>query len=1204
MQTCVSNNSKLKKYGSLVSDNVKEKNTTEYHKLLLQNLANTKFFTIKTQINFRFVQPSIGNQHLLLIVNGEKLFKPPSKPDRNCAYGYLERKKNRERFPNNKEEIEELLDALNNAISIISNSFKTNIFTLDKEYMIILGREGIADVHLCLLSSHNRVFIIPQKYGVNLIESIEEQVGHRWGQMINNRKRNFIHTVQIVENYSFSNVPKSIYYKLCEFIYTVARDVIPNGKNKSVFQTVFSLFVHISDQLYLLLGSSEPDLLAYFHKISDIDDLIKIMEFDLMSVDIQEIKMKKLQRRRVKLSVVGEGRHGKTCLIRALSGKPFKITLSTQSVDRKEFRFSFSPNLLQIRNDFHWIKINEDHMQKSVMGSIILNFYDPGKGIKDVTCIAKKKNIVPHHDTLDVITPGILDENFPNQKQNIISIKIEQEIELANEQVITTEKRQKEKNFMNKITKFARESEEGMIYVNVWDFAGQETYFSSHRFLITESHSVFLLVVNLKEWSKEETIKKTHWWYKSIQQHSPHVIVVATHADCLTDSELLKSMRSLRGAIKSPLAFCLVNLPAEISGSFYYDNWQKRYLQKKLEEISEKDEWKMGIEETRKYLTEQLHNQLDKEELPAVWLYYEHEILELSKIKPVIERSELKSLGKNCYLEEEECNDALKYFSDLGTILLYEKLNDRGAEKKSAEGLENMVVINSHWLIECFKAIVIRSDLDNVQNTLDEKTKELLKEGIITREFIQHRYNTQKILQLCDVDTIINLLHYYRIIYTHENQPEYFHAPHLMPEKELSFEFDMNNGSNNSLVELKYFPKLISMGTMTDLIVCSSKWTTKIEKNHHPWRNGVWWQTNEHYDKVKMIPENDSVEITVYGPNSFEEATLVMKRLQEEIFCPSILLNANEESVDEALCNLISRLKIPDDYHSNISKIIKKIKKSLETSISVSHQIKESGSYKRGTSLFPINDIDLIVVLDDSFRTENSPEFVIEKLSDEIDKMKVKSYKKIRAKRQTRSVGFEMIPKNRINNPKKISFDIVPAFVKECEILGRVLEIPDCKRKIWITTNPENHEMILNSCVKLKEIVKFVKKWLLQQKKLFLKQNNKKAAKIYKVKSFNVEAMLLSCHDLVNFLNNTEKPSYKFALEITFRYLRQSVLKPLIPPDGLIVTEIPETVDAKELKNEAFTQVYNLIRKANKAHEEGKYRTALRLWKSIFLDLY
>ena len=103
------------------------------------------------------------------------------------------------------------------------------------------------------------------------------------------------------------------------------------------------------------------------------------------------------------------------------------------------------------------------------------------------------------------------------------------------------------------------------------------------------------------------------------------------------------------------------------------------------------------------------------------------------------------------------------------------------------------MVINSHWLIECFKLIVIRSDLDYVLNALDDNIKNLLKEGIITREYIQCKYDTPKsILQLSRVDTIINLLRYYGVIYTHESQQEYFHAPYLMPEEELSFQYGQN----------------------------------------------------------------------------------------------------------------------------------------------------------------------------------------------------------------------------------------------------------------------------------------------------------------------------------------------------------------------------------------------------------------------------
>ena len=1218
---------RLKELFSLFSDNLTEKNTTEQHKLLLQQLNKAELPTLKHKIYFRFAQPIIGNQHLLLIVNKVEGVSKKIGDKFECYWN--------EKEIVQQNEIDELVNALKYVIS--NNSFKT-LFELDKDYTVAHAKEGIADVHLCFLTSLNRALLFPNNPGVLFSEINPHLQGI---QEIEEYRPGFIHAIQAVQHFSFSIVSKIEYYQLST---RICKEAISTIQNLEHNVEPFFIFRRINKGLSGL-NSIRNGVNPNFKTITDIDDLIKVMELDRMSVGIQEFIEKKLQRRRVKLSVVGEGGHGKTCLIRALSGEHFENTLSTQSVERKDFRFPFSSNHLRLQNDRPWIKLTEDHMQKSEIGSIALRLHDDQK---------KQLEELEHNSILKGTTGDLNNsnktkqehENISRESENIIpnsgtnSNKKKQEIvSLEGTNIISIKEKEigTEKEFLNKITKFASESKEG-IYVSVWDFAGQETYFSSHRFLFTESHSVFLLVVNLNEWSKKETIKKTHWWYKSIQQHSPHVIVVATHADYFESNvELLISMRSLRESFKNmnyPLAFCLVNLPAEVftfdkvneeanipSTNNYellnekreengYVKWQIqiRDLARTMKESFEKDDWKLGIEETREYIFEQLHSQVDKKELPAVWLYYEHEILELSKGKPVIDRSELITLGKDCYLEEEECNDALKYFSYLGEILLYENRVGAYIDKKSAKGLKNKVVINSHWLIECFKLIVIRSDLDYEFKALDDNINKLLREGIITREYIQFKYDTPGLkLQLSEVDTIINLLRYYGVIYTHESKQEYFHAPYLMPEEELSFQYDQNQsylGTTNNLASLKYFPNLLTMGTATDLIVCSLQWADSDEdghRHHHPWRNGVWWKKGKHSIQVKIIPEKDSINIKVFGPNSLKVAKNVIKLLEEHVLCPPLLLNANENSIEETLRALLLTLEIPKEVDDKVQCIIEGIKKKVNEVITF--HIKEfiiSGSYSRNTALYPLHDVDLIVVLPNAFRGELSQKDVLDKLCSTLEdknvefKVNGKKFKQkiTRPRTQTRSIGFEF---------DGIAFDIVPAFKLKTDEDG-TFEIADRDLSEWIKTTPKKHKDLLNNLPNsnsFKEIIILIKYWLKQQQDKF-KKKNKDLADLYKVPSFRMEAMIISCKTLHNYYSEGSSHSLSIALKYAFDHLRSNISK---TPELYSVTR-KDSQESISLKNKAYDEVFKIIGNANKAQKKGRYRAALLLWKSIFPNLF
>lgn len=117
-----------------------------------------------------------------------------------------------------------------------------------------------------------------------------------------------------------------------------------------------------------------------------------------------------------------------------------------------------------------------------------------------------------------------------------------------------------------------------------------------------------------------------------------------------------------------------------------------------------------------------------------------------------------------------------------------------------------------------------------------------------------------------------------------------------------------------------------------------------------------------------------------------------------------------------------------------------------------------AGSYSRRTAIRPLNDIDIVLVLNrdthkDVYPSPSTlPDACLQKVQGALDR----AYQaRVPIRLQNRSVNIEF-------KESGIGYDIVPAFV----VTGGSYMIPDRKRKSWIETNPEKHR---DACVKANE---------------------------------------------------------------------------------------------------------------------------------------
>lgn len=93
-------------------------------------------------------------------------------------------------------------------------------------------------------------------------------------------------------------------------------------------------------------------------------------------------------------------------------------------------------------------------------------------------------------------------------------------------------------------TKVVRTHQKHVVTLSTWDFGGQEVYYPTHQFFLSD-HSVYLLVWDMR---RKEEDSKIGYWLQSIKSRADDasVILVGTHLD---DPACLKR------AIDSPRTF-------------------------------------------------------------------------------------------------------------------------------------------------------------------------------------------------------------------------------------------------------------------------------------------------------------------------------------------------------------------------------------------------------------------------------------------------------------------------------------------------------------------------------------------------------------------------------------------------------------------------------------------------------------------------
>ncbi|XP_047143604.2 leucine-rich repeat serine/threonine-protein kinase 2 isoform X2 [Hydra vulgaris] len=266
----------------------------------------------------------------------------------------------------------------------------------------------------------------------------------------------------------------------------------------------------------------------------------------------------------------------------------------------------------------------------------------------------------------------------------------------------------------------------------VWDFAEQQEYFTTHQCFLSSS-SLYLLVWDVTK--KDECIQLLQPWFENLvaRVNFFYIIVVGTKLDLLKNVDI----DNVCNQMKTEIEELIETIPAVKNLKNNDKNFSSRIkvcfvsLETKFHNYS-KDIEKLKTEiyllaETMTYDGKQNGGKIMGKLFPQIYTKLEEKINEIKKQKennnevPIISREEFISLAKSLkcdnddIFQDDDLEPATKFLMNTGTILYCD-----GANK----GFQDIIFINPSWVCKLMSAFIAKDAVHTfVKNGILEKDK-------------------------------------------------------------------------------------------------------------------------------------------------------------------------------------------------------------------------------------------------------------------------------------------------------------------------------------------------------------------------------------------------------------------------------------------------------------------------------------------------
>ncbi|XP_050403283.2 uncharacterized protein LOC126819343 [Patella vulgata] len=466
---------------------------------------------------------------------------------------------------------------------------------------------------------------------------------------------------------------------------------------------------------------------------------------------------------RSRLMLVGKDRVGKTSLKRALTGLSHnKEEKSTNGIDLSA-SCSFNLNnrsswKLAIKGEDFPLLPDVDKKDLGILGGYdgLEEEYHQALAnniVKELLFVPKRKQSInkPIRSSVSSSTGSInrvnkLDGRLPPLLESLPKITDIKQIppDLFNdvpERVVQLVQKQLENPTADKplSSSHTSVSKNNTVVLNIWDFAGQAVYYTTHQVFLT-SRAVYVIVFNLcddltgKQKEKQEKVEESEelstleymdFWMRSIHAHaaentfnsvdntrlSPPIFIVGTHRNSLdTDFDTQKLLveekfNTVRQYITGKPYTQHVVTPffaVENDLSSYDQDQQIDLLRSEIEKIAGRESY-MG------------------EQMPIKWLKFEQEITRLAdEGTHYATFDQVREIAANSgIISDEEIQTLLEFYHDLGVIIYY------GSSSLVENVLRNTVILNPQWLIDMFRRFIVSRSSQDQWNLMEDKWKRL-----------------------------------------------------------------------------------------------------------------------------------------------------------------------------------------------------------------------------------------------------------------------------------------------------------------------------------------------------------------------------------------------------------------------------------------------------------------------------------------------
>jgi len=376
---------------------------------------------------------------------------------------------------------------------------------------------------------------------------------------------------------------------------------------------------------------------------------------------------------------------------------------------------------------------------------------------------------------------------------------------------------------------------------SIWDFAGQELYYTTHQFFLT-GRSMFVVVFDLQQTYNQQT--RVEFWLQSIALHAGRdvpVFLVGTHADSRMfrdDDAIAERLNSVALEFTS----CSANIRLVTAVSCHLGT---------------------GIDELREMLVaEALKLKHMGEQIPSSYLRLEQAVEQIKEEKsrnkepPMIAWSQYVALAETCRIHTTAAlKVATAFLHDLG-ILLHYSFND------GISNLNDIVVVDPQWLIDMMAQII--------------STKHnFCKNGILKHSLLEQLWKAPlfpvHVHQQC-----LSLMRMFRISY--EVDAETDMIPCLLPEEkpDTSVLWHYRDEESARYDRLWLF-EFVPIGLFSHLLIQLKLSTTM----HVIWRYGCVVSTEAGLAQVCEMPLRRSISISVRSRSGFSLMAMINGTLQQ-----------------------------------------------------------------------------------------------------------------------------------------------------------------------------------------------------------------------------------------------------------------------------------------------------------------------------------